>query len=330
LGNDLGKVEAHELFAMILESRATTQEARQALVLLSKKIESAAEIATVVRMIRRKSKMPLRPTQTARLCDCCGTGGDGQSTFNISTVAAFVAAGAGAYVAKHGNRSITSRCGSSDLIEELGINLNASRAALSRSLTNAHFAYFHAPRFLHGFAQVQALRKHLAFHKIKTLFNLLGPLLNPMRVQRQIIGVPSRSVAKLLARVLQLLGHVRAMVYTSCGTDEMTTRRPTYMIEVKRASLRQIRLPARPFGLKQNSLRDLRGGSRVTNHRIALRLLRGIDHSSRRDVVLLTAGTTLMAAGTVRTIKQGILRAARALDSGEVYRNFLRAKHLLA
>jgi anthranilate phosphoribosyltransferase len=249
--------------------------------------------------------------------DTCGTGGDATSTFNISTAAALVAAGAGVRVAKHGNRSISSRCGSADVMEALGVKLELPAERLAACLRDVGIAFLYAPALHTAMKHVQSVRREL---RMRTVFNLLGPLTNPAGAEAQVVGVYSEALVEKLAEALAMLGLRRALVvHGKDGLDEITITGPTHVAEVARGQVRRYEVTPEEFGLKRASLAEISGGDAADNARILGEILSG-EKSPRREVVLLNAAATLMVAGRVGAIREGLAVAAEAVDSGRARR----------
>lgn len=249
--------------------------------------------------------------------DTCGTGGDGAHTINVSTAAAIVVAGAGAYVAKHGNRSVSSRCGSADVLEALGVNIAAPPDVVERCLDEAGIAFFFAPTFHPSMRHAAQARKELG---IRTAFNLLGPLTNPAGATRQLVGVPRPELTELVARSLALLGSERAwVVHGADGLDEISTTGYTKVSEVKDGAVNTFYVHPHDFKLPKASPEALRGGDAAENAAITRRVLSG-KPGPAREIVLLNTGIALLIAGKVPTVREGIDRAAEAIDSGATQR----------
>lgn len=248
------------------------------------------------------------------ILDTCGTGGDRKGTFNISTIAAFVASGAGITVAKHGNRSVSSRCGSADILEALGVNINMDKEKIKRCLEEIGIAFLFAPNLHPVMKHVMPARKQIAG---KTMFNILGPLINPARATNQLIGVYSPQWVSVLARVLYNLGTTHVLVvHGKDGLDEVTTTDKTLVSEVNAGKFSDYEIAPEDFGFKRAKLDDLLGGNIQENTRIAMDVLRAKE-GCHRDIVLLNAGSAIYAADKVTTIKEGIGLAAKSVDSGK-------------
>jgi anthranilate phosphoribosyltransferase len=252
-------------------------------------------------------------TERDALVDTCGTGGDASGTFNISTATAFVAAGAGVRVAKHGNRSLTSKCGSADVMEALGININLSPERLAACLKDVGMAFLFAPAMHSAMKFVQPARREL---KLRTVFNLLGPLTNPAHASAQVVGVYSADLVDKLAEALSMLGLRRALVVHGLdGLDEITITGPTRIAEVRAGTIRTYEVTPEEFGMKRASLDALSGGDAVANAAIIRAILSG-EKSPRRDVVLLNAAAALVAAGKADHLADACTLATKSIDSG--------------
>jgi len=248
--------------------------------------------------------------------DTCGTGGDASGTFNISTATAFTVAGAGRPVAKHGNRSISSRCGSADVIEAMGVRLDVPPARLGECLERVGIAFLYAPVLHPAMRHVQPVRRQL---RVRTIFNLLGPLTNPAGAQAQVVGVYSAALAEKLAQVLLRLGARHAfVVHGDDGLDEFTTTAVTSVAEVRGGQVKLYRLDARELGLPRASMADLAGGDVGDNVRAVESVLRG-EPGPKRDIVVLNAAAALVAGGVASALPEGVVRAQQALDSGAAW-----------
>jgi anthranilate phosphoribosyltransferase len=245
--------------------------------------------------------------------DTCGTGGDGTHTFNVSTAAAIVVAGAGVRVAKHGNRAISSRSGSADVFESLGVHLEAEPARVLDALREASLAFFFAPQWHPSMKHAGPTRRDLG---VRTAFNLLGPLTNPAGARRQVVGVSRPEHTELVARTLGELGAERAwVVHGAGGLDELSTLGHTKISELRGGTVNTFYLHPADVGLPRATLQDLAGGTAAENAAMVARLLDG-ELGPRRDIVLLNAGAALLVAGVADTLQDGIVGAAASLDSG--------------
>jgi anthranilate phosphoribosyltransferase len=313
-GGSLEAAEARAAFEEIMEGRVPPPRLAAFLVALRMRGETVTEIAAFARVMRERAT-PVR-TGHARVIDTCGTGGDGRGTFNISTLAAIVAAAAGAPVAKHGNRSVSSRCGSADLLQGLGVAVDAPVEAVERALREIGLGFLFAPA-LHGAMRHAApVRRELG---LRTVFNLLGPLTNPAGARFQLLGVYDPDRLETLARVLRELGSERAMVVHGGGLDEITLHAETRVAELAGGEVRAYTLTPEDAGLKRARLEDLAGGDVGRNVAIAREILSGAP-GPRRDVVLLNAAAALRVAGRAADLREGVALAARAIDAGEAGR----------
>lgn len=318
----LSRKEARDTMRQILTGGATDAQIGAFLMALNMKGESVDEIVGFAEAIRaaatplgvRDHAVDVSDTERDALVDTCGTGGDASGTFNISTATAFVAAGAGVRVAKHGNRSITSKCGSADVVEALGIDINLPVDRLAECLEKTGMAFLFAPAMHSAMKYVQSARREL---KLRTVFNLLGPLTNPANASAQVVGVYSEALVEKLAEALSMLGLQRALVVHGCdGLDEITITGCTKIAEVRDGAVRVYRVEPEDFGLTRAPLSAISGGDAQQNAQIIRDVLSG-ERSPRRDVVLLNAAAALVAAGQADTIAAAIPLAAYSIDSGQ-------------
>jgi anthranilate phosphoribosyltransferase len=308
---DLTADEAAGVMREVMQGRAPAAALAGVLVALAMKGERPAEIVGFARTMREHSVRLSAPA--GAVFDTCGTGGDRSGTFNISSAAAIVVAAAGVRVAKHGNRSVSSRCGSADLFEQLGVNLSAAPAVVERTLHEANIAFFFAPTFHPSMRHAAPVRRELG---VRTLFNLLGPLTNPAGAQRQVVGVPKAEWTEPLARALQVLGAERAwVVHGADGIDEVSTSGYTKVSECRAGSVRTFHIHPSEFGTPKAPPDALAGGDAGRNAAIVIDVLDGTP-GPRRDVVLLNAGVALFVADRAGSIRDGISQAAGAIDSG--------------
>lgn len=258
--------------------------------------------------------------------DTCGTGGDGRQTLNISTLVALVIAGAGGKIAKHGNRAISSRSGSSDLMEAFGVKLDAAPRKMIAAIQRSGLGYFHAPFFHPVFAKIQPLRKLL---KRPTILNLLGPLVNPMRLDHQLVGVSGKHLIPLYAKVLSKLGRKTALVcHSNDGMDEISTLGPTTVAWVTSGKIRMSVIRPGTYGLKKASLKDLSVDSVGKSKLRAQKILTGKEKGAARDVVVLNAAFGLFLCGKAGSIEEGITLAQRSIDSGRALKVLKQLKAL--
>ena len=312
---DLTEQEAESAIGRIMEGGMPAAEIKAWLLELRAKWESLSEILGAARAMRARA-LPVKVASPV-VVDTCGTGGDGLRLVNISTLAALVAAGAGATVAKHGNRSITSACGSADLLEALGLAVDVEPAIVERCIQETGFGFLFAPRFHPAMKAVAPLRKELG---VPTIFNLLGPLTNPAGAKHQVVGVANVGKMELYARALKGLGAVKGLVvHGADGQDEISTTGPTEIMEfnVKMDPDRIARYTLVPetFGIRRAQLQQLAGGSPAENARIAMQVLEGAA-GPVRDAVLLNAAAALYLAGAAGDMEEGFPLAAEAIDRG--------------
>jgi anthranilate phosphoribosyltransferase len=312
---DLTVDEAAGAMDTIMEGQAQPSQIAGLLVGLAMKGERPDEIVGLARTMRARATKLSR--SFAPVFDTCGTGGDNAHTFNVSTVAALVLAACGVRVAKHGNRSASSRCGSADLFEALGVNVAATPATVERCLDQVGIAFLFAQVFHPSMRHAAPTRKELG---VRTAFNLLGPLTNPAGASRQLVGVPRPELTELVARSLQQLGAERAwVVHGADGLDEISTTGYTKVSECHGGSVNTFYLHPADVRLPKANPASLRGGDAAENARIAREVLAGAA-GAPRDIVLLNAGASLLIAGRVATIPEGIAAAAEAIDSGRASR----------
>ena len=294
------------------------------LIALTQKGETPEEIAAFAAALREKSVPPPLDAETRarEILDIVGTGGDRLSTFNISTTAAILCAAAGVTVAKHGNRAVTSSVGSADVIEALGIKVNLSPADAARELKEKNFAFFFAPNFHPAFKHVAAARKICAERGQRTIFNIIGPLVNPARPSASLVGVPRPELCEPMAHALQLLGGRRGMVV--CGVaegkhlDELSSLGPTFLAEFyHERGFTKSQLSPENFPLQPATLADLHGGDKLVNAEIIRKILRGDERGPKRDAVLFNAGAGLFVAGKVKSLAEGWELAGETIDSGK-------------
>jgi anthranilate phosphoribosyltransferase len=308
---DLTADEASGAMEEIMEGRAQPAQIAGLLVALAMKGERPSEIVGLARTMRARVTRLSRAH--APVFDTCGTGGDRAHTFNVSTVAALVLAACGVRVAKHGNRSVSSRCGSADLFEALGVHVAAEPPVVERCLDEAGIAFFFAPTFHPSMRHAAPARRDLG---VRTAFNLLGPLTNPAGAARQLVGVPRPELTELIARSLALLGSDRAwVVHGADGLDEISTTGYTKVSECRDGAVNTFYVHPADYGVPKAAPADLKGGDAADNAEIARAILAGRP-GAPRDIVMLNAGASLLIAGAVTTIGEGIRRAGAALDSG--------------
>ena len=310
---DLNALDARLAMGAMLSGEGTPAQIAAFLTAMRMKGETVDEVVGFARGMRRVAQKVVAGLHGEPLLDTCGTGGDGSSTFNISTVAAFVIAGAGVNVAKHGNRSISSQCGSADLMEGLGVKITFDAELMGKAIREAGIGFLYAPAVHPAMKYVQAVRIDL---KMRTVFNMLGPLTNPAGANFQIAGAFSEAAAEMISSALASLGLQRGLVvHGSDGLDEITTTGPTVVFEVQNGkSLRRVLEPAE-FGVAVAKAGDLKGGDRDANVAIARAILNG-EKGPRRDIVLVNAAAALVIAGKASDFAGGVKMAADSIDSG--------------
>ena len=308
-GQILSADEARAFFAACLRGEPTPSQDAAAVTALRIRGETVEEIAAFATAMREAALTLDHPYD---VIDTCGTGGDGQHTFNISTAAALVLAGAGLKVAKHGNRALSSKSGSSDVLSAMGVNLAATPAQQRRSLDEAGIAFLFAPAYHGAMRHVGPVRAEIGF---RTVFNLLGPLSNPAGARRQIMGVYDPRLLEPLAEVLGRLGAERAWTVHGQGLDELTTTGPTEVAEWKDGAVRRFTVTPEDAGLPRATIADIRGGDAEENA-AALRALLDGATGPYRDIVLLNAAAALVVADRVADLAEGAALAARVIDDG--------------
>jgi anthranilate phosphoribosyltransferase len=312
---DLSGEEAAAAMGEVMDGRATTAQLAGLLIGLAMKGERPAEIVGLARAMRQHAVPVSR--RHDRVFDTCGTGGDRSGTFNISSCAALIVAACGVPVAKHGNRSVSSRSGSADVFEALGVRVSASPAVVERCLAEAGIGFFFAPTFHPSMRHASVTRRELG---VRTAFNLLGPLTNPAGATRQLVGVPRAEFTELMARALLLLGSDRAwVVHGADGIDEISTTGYTKISECRDGAVNTFYLHPTDVGLQKTTPASLTGGDAHENAQIIESILAG-TRGAPRDVVLLNAGAALFIAGEASSVDDGIARASRAIDRGDAAR----------
>jgi anthranilate phosphoribosyltransferase len=328
-GQSLARAEARDVMAEVLAGNCTDAQISALLVALRMKGETVEEIVGFAEAIRSAATpLPIAPAGASALdlsgtgrdalaesslVDTSGTGGDAAGTFNISTATAFVTAGAGVRVAKHGNRSISSKCGSADVMEALGVNIQLSPERAALCLRQVGICFLYAPNLHYSMKQVQKVRREL---RMRTMFNLLGPLTNPAHASGQVVGVYALEMVEKLAEALSMLGLHRALVVHGLdGLDEITITGPTRIAEAREGSVRTYEVDPEEFGMKRATLEDISGGDAPENAAIVREVLSG-KKSPRRDVVLLNSAAALVAAGRADHLAEAIPLATQSIDSG--------------
>ncbi len=312
---DLSEEEIQTVMRLIMTGEASEDRLGEFLLALNAKGPTVEEITGAAKILREFSLHV--KTQHNVVLDICGTGGDKKNTFNISTAAAFVVAGAGVVLAKHGNRSVSSRCGSADVLEALGVNIDLNQKDLSACLDKVGMAFLFAQKLHPAMKNVAPVRKSLG---VETIFNILGPLLNPARATHQMMGVYNRDYVEPLARVLKNLGLRRALVvHGSDGLDEATTTAKTFVSEYNGKEILSYDMDPQELGLALAHESDLKGGDVATNAGIVLDILMG-QKGPKRDIVVLNAGCALYSAQKVAAVSDGIKLAEQSIDGGQASR----------
>lgn len=315
-GGELSADDAAAAMHLIMSGGATGPQIGALVTALRMRGETIDEIAGFARTMRQHALTVELSPDGPPVVDTCGTGGDAADTFNISTTAAFVIAGAGVRVAKHGNRAVTSRCGSADVLEGLGIAIELSPSAVARCIEQVGIGFMYAPAFHPAMRYVGPARREIG---IRTVFNILGPLTNPAGAEHQLIGVGHRDIAHKLAHALQRLGSRHAiLVHAEEGLDELGLGGPSAVTELdaRTGEIRTFQVAPEDFGLERASISHLKGGSVADNVAIARAVLNG-EPGPRRSITLLNAGAGIFAANAADSFAEGIEIAARAIDSGK-------------
>jgi anthranilate phosphoribosyltransferase len=309
-GKDLSRADMVEIMGEIADGGATPAQVGAFLAALRLKGETVEEIAGAADVMRQRAERVRVEREV--FVDTCGTGGDGQNTFNISTTAAFVVAGAGVAVAKHGNRSVSSRCGSADVLAALGVDVDASRERVERCIAEVGIGFLFAPKLHPAFKAVAGIRRELA---IRTVFNLLGPLANPAGARYQVLGVYEPRWVPILGGVLAALGSVHAFVVHGEGLDEIAVTGTTRVAEVKGGAVRIFDVTPEELGVGRWPAASLAGGDAEENARITRGVLSGA-RGGPRDAVLANAAAALVAAGAAPDLRAGVRVAADSIDRG--------------
>jgi len=310
-GEDLSFEQAMSLLDVIFEGQVPEAQIAAFLTAMRVKGPTSAELAGLAKSLR--SHAVAVKVDIDNLVDTCGTGGGAIKTSNISTAAAIVAAGAGVYVAKHGNRGITSKCGSADVLEELGVKIDASAETVAKCIKEAHIGFMFAPMFHPAMKYVQPIRKSLGF---RTVFNILGPLANPANAQRQILGVADEGLMQLVAEALKLLGTQYAMVVHGKGMDEISTVTTTKILELKEGQITSKELNPEELGIELADIEDLRVTDAKTSAKVLRDILSGKESGPRRDIVVLNAAAAIIAGGLADDFASAIKLAETSVGDG--------------
>ena len=319
---DLTREEAFAVMDAIMSGQATDAQIASFLTALRMKGETVEELIGFARVMREKVspvktrhrvQASLSGTDREMLVDTCGTGGDATGTFNVSTATAFVVAGAGVPVAKHGNRSVSSLCGSADVVEALGVRLDLSPERVGKCVDEVGIGFCYAPLLHKAMKFVMLARREI---RIRTVFNILGPLTNPAHAPAQIIGVYDGKLTEVMARVLKELGAVRAfVVHGEDGLDEISTTSESRISELRHNQVQTYTVRPEDFGLTRTRMAELQGGSAADNAEIIRHIMKG-ERGPKRDIVVLNAGAAIAAGGKAEDIGAGVALAQRSIDSG--------------
>ncbi|MGN7468952.1 anthranilate phosphoribosyltransferase [Brevibacillus sp. SAFN-007a] len=314
-GNDLTRTAAEEAMGEIMDGKATPAQIGAFLASMRLKGEQVEEIIGFAQAMRARAMR--FPIELPGLVDTCGTGGDGSNTFNISTASAIVAASDGVRIAKHGNRAVSSKSGSADVLEALGVPVNLSPESAADCLRATNLCFLFAPLYHQAMKHAAGPRKELA---VRTVFNLLGPLTNPANASRQLMGVYDAKLLSTVAAVLRELHVERALVVAgSDGLDELTVTGPSQIAELRDGQIHTYEIHPEQFGLRRHDKEALRGGDASENATIIREVFAG-KRGAARDIVLLNAGAILYLADRVRSMEAGVIRAAELIDDGIVMR----------
>ncbi|MEN6577581.1 MAG: anthranilate phosphoribosyltransferase [Phycisphaerales bacterium] len=311
-GKDLTFEQAKALQDTIFEGQVTEVQIAAFLAMMRMKRATAGEIAGLAQSLR--NHVVRVNVDFENLIDTCGTGGAVVKTFNISTASAFVAAGAGAYVAKHGNRGITSRCGSADVLEELGVKIDSGPDAVAQCIREAHIGFMFAPKYHPAMRFVQPIRKSLDF---RTAFNILGPLANPAGVKAQVMGVSDAELLDRIAESLKMLGAGRAMIVHGQGMDEISLLGKTRIVELRDGTITSRELNPTDYGIANASIDALGSGDAIANAAVIREILAGSEKGPKRDIVVLNAAAAIVVAGLADGFARAIPLAQASIDRGK-------------
>ena len=316
-GQDLSFGQAKRLLDTIFTGDVAEVQIAAFLAAMRVKKASVSELAGLASSLREHSVRVRAGVEP--LVDTCGTGGSALKTFNISTAAAIVAAGAGVYVAKHGNRGITSACGSADVLETMGVNIAPGPEKVAQCIREAHIGFMFAPKYHPAMRHVQSIRQSLDF---RTAFNILGPLANPAGASGQVMGVADEDLMPRIAETLKILGLKSAMVVHSSGLDEISTISPTRIFRLKDGQITSEQLDPTDMGIRRADFNELAGGDAETNAGIVRDIVCGRDTGPKKDIVELNAAAAIIAAGLADDFVEGVELANRAIVSGNAAKAF--------
>lgn len=321
-GKNLTEAETVDVFNQIMSGEATDAQIAAFLVGLRMKGETIDEITGAVRVMREKA-MKIAP-KVDMLVDTCGTGGDSTGTFNISTTAAFVVAGAGIHVAKHGNKSVSSKSGSADVLSALGVNLDVAPEVVTKCIEEANIGFMFAPKHHGAMKYAVGPRREMG---IRTIFNIIGPLTNPASAKAQIIGVYDPELTEPLARVLLNVGTCRAFVVHGYPLDEVSIAGPTKVTELKDGEIKTYDVNPEDFGIERNDVSKIVGGTADENAKITLDILNGIKGPGY-DITVLNAAFAIVAGGGAESVKDAVCAAKESIESGRALTALLKLKEI--
>lgn len=318
-GQNLGYERARNLLDTIFTGEVEPAVISGILTGLASRTVHAEELAGFTSSLRKHSVKV--ETGLDRVVDTCGTGGAKIKSANISTAAAIVAAGAGVHVAKHGNRAVTSKCGSADVLEKVGVKIDAKPDIIAECIREANIGFMFAPNFHPAMKHVQPIRKAL---KIRTIFNILGPLANPAQADSQILGVPEESLAMKMAEVLNMLETRFAMVVHSNGMDEISNLAPTKIKQLKDRNITEMEITPAQFRIKSAKIEDIRVDSIEDSAKVLMNIITGKEKSPRRDIVVMNAAGAIIAGGITEDFEEGINLAEESIENGKAYKSLKR------
>jgi anthranilate phosphoribosyltransferase len=313
-GGDLKYEQAKDLLDTIFKGDVADVQIAAFLAAMRMKKATPEEFAGLAQSLRDHAVKV--NTKITNLIDTCGTGGAPLKTFNISTAAAFVAAGAGAYVAKHGNRGITSKCGSADVLEVLGVKIDCAPDVVAECIENAHIGFMFAPKYHPAMKFVQSIRKSLDF---RTAFNILGPLANPASAQAQVMGVAEEALLDRIAETFKILGTKRAIIVHGSGLDEISITATTKVVELKDKKKISYEIHPKDFAISSPKMAELVGSSTEYNAKTIKDVLSASNKGAARDIILLNSAAAIMVAGIADNLHTGFQKAAESIDSGAAY-----------
>ncbi len=313
-GGDLKYEQAKDLLDIIFKGDVADVQIAAFLAAMRMKKATPEEFAGLAQSLRDHAVKV--NTKITNLIDTCGTGGAPLKTFNISTAAAFVAAGAGAYVAKHGNRGITSKCGSADVLEVLGVKIDCAPDVVAECIENAHIGFMFAPKYHPAMKFVQSIRKSLDF---RTAFNILGPLANPASAQAQVMGVAEEALLDRIAETFKILGTKRAIIVHGSGLDEISITATTKVVELKDKKKISYEIHPKDFAISSPKMAELVGSSTEYNAKTIKDVLSARNKGAARDIILLNSAAAIMVAGIANNLHMGFQKAAESIDSGAAY-----------